>query len=75
MQPDLSAVTAIAVISLVGFFAVLVVATVHLTEIRKDIRLIRSLIAAFMEHKVAGTVAENKLAALVQQANKDSVSK
>lgn len=44
----------------------------YVVQMANDIRLIKSLIAAFMEHKVAGTVAENKLANLVQEASKPS---
>jgi hypothetical protein len=45
---------------------------IYAWQVSKDLKLIRSLIAAFMEHKVAPTVAENKLASLVQEANKKS---
>jgi len=73
MQLELSDLTFLiglsAVVS-VGIFLAILVIVAHVSEIRKDIRLARSLIAAFMEHKVAPAVAENKLAALVEEANK-----
>lgn len=52
---------------LVGLAAVIF----YVERISRDLRLIRKLVAAFLEQRVAGTVAENRLAAVVQEANKE----
>lgn len=51
--------------------ALFIVVLYQLTRIEKELSLIRTLVAAFMEHQVSGTVAEHKLAAAVQEANKN----
>jgi hypothetical protein len=48
--------------------ALLAVAIYYLYRISEDLRLVRSLLAAFMEQRVASTVADNKLAAAVEAA-------
>ncbi len=53
-----------------AILALLGILIYYAARISKDIRLIRSLVAAFMEQKVASTVADNKLAAAVHEANK-----
>lgn len=46
----------------------LTIAIYYLHLISEDLRLIRSLVAAFMQKHVASTVADNKLAAAVEAA-------
>lgn len=73
MQPDDSGFVMLAFVLVGGFFALFLTGVgmlVYLANIRDDMRMVKSLIAAFMEHKVADTVAENRLATLVQEANK-----
>jgi hypothetical protein len=53
-----------------GIFVLL---AMYLPPISKDLRLMRTLLAAFMEQRVAGTVADNRLAAAVQEASKTPV--
>jgi len=68
-QPDLSFPLFLIFGALAVVFVILTAVVVYVAKMQSDIRIVRELIAAFMEHKVAGTVAENKLASLVEKAN------
>ncbi len=59
-------------ISTTAVLCVLTIMIWQLEKIREDCRLVRTLLAAFMEQRVAGTVAENRLAAAVHEASKDT---
>jgi hypothetical protein len=47
-----------------------IAALIYFDRMSKDLAHIRSLLTAFMEQRVAGTLAEHKLAAAVEQAKK-----
>jgi hypothetical protein len=72
-QTLVEGLTLLAFVLVGGFFVMFLMvvwALVYLSQIRDETKMTRSLIAAFMEHKVASAVAESRLATAVQQASK-----
>jgi hypothetical protein len=50
--------------------ALLILCLTCLYQMRDDLRIMRKLMAAYMEHNVAAHVAQDRLASAVQEANR-----